>query len=70
VTFSSHFFSSERIQLQYSRCVYGDNMKLNQQWPWNAPLVTGSNVPQQGPSLGMTPDQNVVKLQAEITFSA
>ena len=68
VIFSSHFLSSERIYFQYSRYFYGDNMKLNQQWPWNAPLVAGANVLQQGPYSGMTPDQNVVKLQAEIAF--
>ena len=68
VIFSSHFLSSERIYLQYSRYFYGDNMNLNQQWPWTAPLVAGANVLQQGPYSGMTPDQNVVKLQAEIAF--
>jgi hypothetical protein len=68
VTFSSHFLSSERIYLQYSRYFYGDNFKLNQQWPWTAPLVAGASVLQQGPYSGMTPDQNVVKLQAEIAF--
>ena len=68
VIFSSHFLSSERIYLQYSRYVYGDNMKLAGTWPWTAPLVAGSNVLQQGPYAGMTPDQNVVKLQAEIAF--
>jgi hypothetical protein len=68
VVFSSHFLSSERIYLQYSRYVYGDRMVLAGTWPWNAPLVAGSNVLQQGPYAGMTPDQNVVKLQAEIAF--
>jgi hypothetical protein len=32
------------------------------------PLVAGSNVLQQGPYSGMTPDENVVKLQADIAF--
>jgi hypothetical protein len=68
VVFSSHFLSSERIYLQYSRYIYGDRMVLAGTWPWNAPLVAGSNVLQQGPYAGMTPDQNVVKLQAEIAF--
>jgi hypothetical protein len=71
VVFSSHFLSSERIYLQYSRYIYGDNFKLAQTWPLSAgggPLVAGSTVIQQGPYAGMTPDQNVVKLQAEIAF--
>ena len=65
---SSHFLSSERIYLQYSRYKYGDNMVLGGKWPWGAPLVAGSDVLQAGPYSGMTPDQNVVKLQAEIAF--
>jgi hypothetical protein len=68
VVVSSHFLSSERIYLQYSRYKYGDKMVLNGDWPWNAPLVAGSNVLQEGPYSGMTPDQNVVKMQAEIAF--
>ena len=71
VIVSSHFLSSERIYLQYSRYKYGDNMKLAATWPLTAgggPLVAGSTVIQQGPYAGMTPDQNVVKLQAEIAF--
>jgi len=65
---SSHFLSSERIYLQYSRYIYGDNMVLNGTWPWGAPLVAGSNVLQQGPYSGKKPDENVVKLQADIAF--
>jgi hypothetical protein len=65
---SSHFLSSERIYLQYSRYRYGDKMVLNGTWPWGAPLVAGANVLQQGPYSSKTPDQNVVKLQAEIAF--
>ena len=71
VIFSSHFLSSERIYLQYSRYKYGDKMVLAGTWPLTAgggPLVAGSTVLQQGPYAGMTPDQNVVKLQAEIAF--
>ena len=71
VVFSSHFLSSERIYLQYSRYKYGDKMVLAGTWPLTAgggPLVAGSTVLQQGPYAGMTPDQNVVKLQAEIAF--
>lgn len=65
---SSHFLSSERIYLQYSHYRYGEHMDLNGVWPWNAPLVAGSNVLQQGPYSGMHPDYDVVKMQAEIAF--
>ncbi|HVV49751.1 MAG TPA: hypothetical protein VHO06_08840 [Polyangia bacterium] len=75
VQFASHFLSSERIYIQYSRYKYGDRMTINGDWPWdvggypaNQPLVAGSNVTQQGPYSGMTPDKNVIKLQAEIAF--
>ena len=68
VIVSSHFLSSERIYLQYSRYRYGDKMVLAGKWPWGAPLVAGSDVLQAGPYSGMTPDVNVVKLQAEIAF--
>ena len=68
VIVSSHFLSSERIYLQYSRYFYGDNMVLAGQWPWGAPLVAGSDVLQAGPYSGMTPDVNVVKLQADVAF--
>ncbi len=65
---SSHFLSGERIYIQYSRYKYGDKMVLNGIWPWGAPLIAGANVLQQGPYSGMTPDENVVKLQAEVAF--
>jgi hypothetical protein len=68
VIVSSHFLSSERIYLQYSRYKYGDHMTLAGQWPWVAPLVAGSDVLQAGPYSGMTPDTNVVKLQADVAF--
>jgi hypothetical protein len=68
VIVASHFLSSERIYLQYSRYFYGDKMVLNGTWPWGAPLVAGTNVLQQGPYSGKTPDENVVKLQADIAF--
>ena len=32
------------------------------------PLVAGSTITQQGPYAGMTPDENVIKLQADIAF--
>ena len=67
VIFSSHFLSSERIYLQYSRYMYGDKMVLNGTWPWGAPLVAGATS-SSGPVCGQTPDENVVKLQAEIAF--
>ena len=65
---SSHFLSTERIYLQYSRYIYGDKMTLAGQWPWAAPLAAGNDVLQGGPYSGMTPDKNVVKLQAEVAF--
>jgi hypothetical protein len=68
VAFSSHFLSGERIYLQYSRYVYGDRMVLAGTWPWGEPLVAGSNVMQEGPYVGAKPDQNVVKLQADLAF--
>jgi hypothetical protein len=68
VQVASHFLSSERIYLQYSRYKYGDKMVLNGTWPWGQSLVAGSSVTQQGPYAGLTPDRNVVKLQAEIAF--
>ena len=71
VIVSSHFLSSERIYIQYSRYKYGDKMVLAGAWPLTAgggPLVAGSNVIQEGPYSGMTPDENVVKLQADVAF--
>jgi hypothetical protein len=68
---ASHFLSSERIYFQYSRYKYGDKMTLAGSWPLTAgggPLVAGSNVLQEGPYAGMTPDENVVKIQAEVAF--
>ena len=46
--FASHFLSSERIYLQYSRYSYGDKMVLNGTWPWGQPLVAGSSVTATG----------------------
>jgi len=68
VIISSHFLSTERIYIQYSRYIYGDKMVLAGQWPWGAPLVAGNDVLQGGPYSGMTPDKNVIKLQAEVAF--
>jgi len=69
VQFSSHFLSSERIYLQYSRYKYGDKMVLNGVWPWGQSLVQGSSVIQQAPAYSRkTPDENVIKLQSEIAF--
>jgi len=65
---SSHFLSSERIYVQYSRYIYGDRMVLAAKWPWGTPLVAGSDVLQQGPYAQKTPDENVVKLQADVVF--
>jgi hypothetical protein len=68
VIVSSHFLSTERIYIQYSRYFYGDKMTLAGQWPWGQALVAGNDVLQGGPYSGMTPDKNVVKLQAEVAF--
>ena len=68
VTFAAHFLSSARMYVQYSRYFYGDNMVLNGTWPWGEPLVAGSSVLQEGPYSGQRPDQNVLKLQAEVAF--
>jgi hypothetical protein len=64
----THFLSSERIYLQYSRYFYGDKMVLAGQWPWGEDLVDGSHVLQQGPYAGTKGDANVVKMQADIAF--
>jgi hypothetical protein len=66
---SSHFLSGESIYLQYSRYIYGDNMRLAGQWPWGTPLVAGTDVIQNvGPYFNKKPDENVIKLQASIVF--
>jgi hypothetical protein len=68
---SSHFLSSERIYIQFTRYKYGQNIVLAGTWPMSAgggPLVAGSTITQQGPYAGMTPDENVIKLQADIAF--
>jgi hypothetical protein len=66
--FSSHFLSGERIYIQYSRYIYGDKMVLNGTWPWGTSLVAGSSVLQEGLYSGKKPDEDVVKLQADIAF--
>jgi hypothetical protein len=67
--FSSHFLSSERMFIQYSRYKYGDKAVLAATWPWGTAVAAGSTVFQQNPAyLGSQPDHNVVKLQAEIAF--
>jgi hypothetical protein len=68
VIFSSHLLSTESIYIQYSRYRYGDNMVLNQSWPWGTPLVAGSNILQGGPYSGQKPDMDVIKLQATVAF--
>jgi hypothetical protein len=66
---SSHFLSSERIYLQYTRYKYGDNMTLAGTWTnWGAPLVAGNDVVQAGPYAGQRADYNVIKMQAEVAF--
>lgn len=67
--FASHFLSSERMYVQYTRYFYGDNIKLNGTWPWGQSLVAGSSVIQEAPAYsGQKPDANVIKLQSEIAF--
>jgi len=66
--FSSHFLSTESIYLQYSRYRYGDKMVLAGNWPWNAPLVAGSNIFQSGAYTNLKPDADVVKIQANVAF--
>lgn len=68
MTISSHFLSSESIYLQYSRYIYGDKMVLDAKWPWNAPLIAGSDVIQGGTYAGAKPDMDVIKLQATVAF--
>jgi hypothetical protein len=68
LTVSSHFLSSESIYLQYSRYIYGDHMTLAGTWPWNKPLVAGTDVIQGGTYAGQKPDMDVIKLQATIAF--
>ena len=43
-------------------------MVLNGTWPWGQPLVAGSSVTQEGPYAGKTPDENILKIQADIAF--
>ncbi len=67
----SHYLSGESIYLQFSRYTYGDKMVLAGQVPWGAnPLVAGSNELQNksGGYGFKTPDENVVKIQAQVTF--
>jgi hypothetical protein len=65
---ASHFLSSECIYIQYSRYFYGDKMVLKGIWPWNTPLVAGTDVVQGGAYAFQKPDENVIKLQAQIAF--
>jgi hypothetical protein len=73
LVFCSHYLSGERIYLQYSRYIYGDKMVLAGNWQtqdggggW--PLVAGAGVTQANKYAGAKPDQNIIKLQAEIAF--
>ncbi|MGC4087948.1 MAG: hypothetical protein QM756_08635 [Polyangiaceae bacterium] len=65
---SSHYLSGESIYFQYSRYRYGDRMVLNGTWPWNTPLVAGSDILQGGPYSGSKPDMDVFKIQASVAF--
>jgi hypothetical protein len=66
--FSSHFLSSERIYVQYTRYTYGDKMTLAGTGLSGAPLVAGNDIVQAGPYSGKRPDSNVIKFQAEVAF--
>jgi hypothetical protein len=68
VIVQSHFLSTERIYLQYTRYKYGDKMTLGGNTSFQTPLIAGANVIQQGAYQGAVPDENVIKLQAEIAF--
>jgi hypothetical protein len=68
ITFSSHFLSSESIYIQYSRYRYGDRMVIAGRWPWGQPIIPGSTVTQGGEYTNETPDMDVVKIQASVTF--
>jgi hypothetical protein len=65
---SSHFLSSARVYLQYTRYTYGNQMTLAGTRPWGAPIVAGNEIIQAGPYAGKQPDRNVVKIQAELAF--
>jgi len=64
----SHYLSGECIYLQYSHYVYGNKMVLAGTWPWNTPLVAGTNVVQAYGYSGQKPDEDVIKLQAQVRF--
>jgi hypothetical protein len=64
----SHYLSGECIYLQYSHYVYGTKMVLAGTWPWNTPLVAGSTVVQAYGYSGQKPDEDVIKLQAQVRF--
>ncbi len=67
VIFSSHFLSSERIYIQYTRYRYGDKMTLAGTWPWGGYMIPGSRYYQDS-SRYKTPDLDVIRVQAEVTF--
>ena len=64
----SHYLSGECIYLQYSHYIYGDKMVLAGTWPWNTPLVAGTDVLQTYGYFGKKPDEDVIKLQAQVKF--
>jgi hypothetical protein len=68
IILSSNFLSSESVYIQYSRYRYGDKMVVAGRWPWGQPLVAGSTIVQGGPYAGETPDMDVIKLQANVSF--
>jgi hypothetical protein len=69
IIISSHFLSSESIYIQYSRYRYGDKMVLAGTWPWNTPIVVGTDQYQAGSyNNGLKPDADVIRVQATVDF--
>jgi hypothetical protein len=64
----SHYLSGECIYLQYSHYIYGDKMVLAGTWPWNTPMVAGATVIQAYEYPKQKPDEDVIKLQAQVRF--
>jgi hypothetical protein len=69
LSFFTHMLSGECIYLQFTRYIYGDKMVLAGTWPWDTPLVAGTDVIQgNGGYSKKKPDANVIRLQAQVRF--
>jgi hypothetical protein len=64
----SHYLSGECIYLQYSHYVYGKKMVLAGTWPWGTNMVAGTSVVQAFEYPKQKPDEDVIKLQAQVRF--